>query len=252
MPELSTWETWDPRQYLTDYYSEVQPDEVETIRFLVDTLIGIRPDQLVLEFGCGPTLHHVFPVVPYAEEIHMADYLTSNLDEISKWLLEKGDRHNWYEFIKYTLKCEGTQEPAHEEVMFRKRETRRKISALLQSDASQVDPLGIERRAKYPLVLSCYCADSATDDKRTWINYMRNIASLVAPGGMFITTALLEASHYQIGNKRFPSSSVGVIDMEQVLRLDFLPESITIEVKQVPEHEYQGYKGIILAHAIKP
>jgi hypothetical protein len=51
---------WVPKEYLADYYSVVQPDELQTIAFFVDAMEEVAPDEPVLFFGVGPTLHHVF------------------------------------------------------------------------------------------------------------------------------------------------------------------------------------------------
>ena len=75
-----TFETdWVPGDYLTDYYSEVEPDEVETIAFFVDAMREADPHEPALYFGVGPTLHHVFLAADRASEIHLADYLPANL-----------------------------------------------------------------------------------------------------------------------------------------------------------------------------
>ena len=57
---------WVPRDYLADYYRVVEPDERETIAFLVDAIGEAEPGKPVLLFGTGPTLHHVFLAAPSA------------------------------------------------------------------------------------------------------------------------------------------------------------------------------------------
>jgi hypothetical protein len=44
------------------------------------------PVPVALEFGCGPTVHHAFPLVNVAGEVHMAEFLASNRAQIEKWL----------------------------------------------------------------------------------------------------------------------------------------------------------------------
>jgi hypothetical protein len=76
---------WVPQQYLADYYTVVEPDERETIAFFADAIKQAPADQPVLIFGSGPTLHHVFLAAPHASELHLADYLPANLEEIERW-----------------------------------------------------------------------------------------------------------------------------------------------------------------------
>ena len=77
---------WQPREYLAEYYSAVQPDERRTIAFFVDAMRDADPNEPVLVFGVGPTLHHVFLAAGKSAEIHLGDYLATNLSEIRHWI----------------------------------------------------------------------------------------------------------------------------------------------------------------------
>ena len=248
---ISSFQHWKAQDYLNEFYLVVVRDEREAIKFQLDILKKRNKKTLTLEFGCGPTLHRAIAAAPYVSEIHMADYLEENLETVKNWLESKNEFHNWNHYTKYILEKEGIQQPSLDQIHERESLTRKKITKLFQADASFKDPLGIKYREFYPFVISGFCADSATDDKKIWNTYMRNIASLVLPNGSFFTAALMNASHYKTGNKYFPSANINRIDLLKVLELDFNPKSITIEERDLPEHQHQGYKGILLAHAIK-
>ena len=64
-----------------------QPDDQVTITFFVEALRHAEPGEPLLLFGVGPTLHHVFLAAPAASEIHLAEYLPTNLQEIERWLM---------------------------------------------------------------------------------------------------------------------------------------------------------------------
>ena len=203
---LSPWDSWSPQEYLADYYRFVEPDEIETIRFISQVSRRLKEPANTLVFGCGPTLHHVFPIAPFASEIHLADYLPRNLDEIRAWIERRAPYHDWSAFVRYTLQCEGVAEPSHDDISSREEMVRRKITRLFQADAGDFDPLGCDGRQSYPVVVSCYCADSATDNKDTWRRYMANISSMVTEEGFFVTAALREANYYKVGERFFPSA----------------------------------------------
>lgn len=242
---------WSPTAYLREFYTDVQPDEIETIAFLVRLGKKIAYPQKILEFGCGPTLHHIFPFVPYASEIHMGDFLESNLEEIRKWIEDEKDAHDWDKFISYTLKCEGRVDPTRKDIENRKQAAREKIVKYVRVDAKKSDPAGRELRETYPVVISCYCADSATNDQGNFTLFIRNIVSLIKPGGLFVLACLRNAKHYRVGSLNFPSANVSEDLLADILKLDFYPGTITIEVRELPDHERQGYTSIILAYATK-
>ena len=238
---------WVPQEYLTDYYRVVEPDERATMAFFADALRHAEPDQPVLLFGVGPTLHHVFLTVGTATEIHLADYLPTNLRQIEHWLSGAPDAHDWRPFVTYTLECQGVAGPTEDQVRDWEELTRAKITALLAGDARYPDPLGGRGKAPYATVISAYCADSATADKTTWESYLRHIAGLVQPGGLFITAALRHSTGYVVGGKLFPSASVDEADLRRVLQPNFDWDDGVIEVCDLSAHRSQGYTSIVLA-----
>lgn len=229
-----------------DYYAHVEQDEQRTLKFLVQELKKIVGQPEALEFGIGPTLHHALPLSPHVREIHVADYLSANLNEIRKWQAEDASAHNWNAFTEVVLKFEGVSAPTPQDIYQREALTRRNITQRFISDAARSHAISAER--KYEVVLSCYCADSATDDKATWSRYMGNILSFLQPGGFFITAALRNCSHYKVGDKYFPSAYVNENDFDDLFqRFDFDMSRTTIEVQHVPEHKDTGYESIVLA-----
>jgi hypothetical protein len=235
---------WVPEEYLADYYSVLEPDELETIAFFVDAIKQAEPGEPLLFFGVGPTLHHVFLAAGRASEIHLADYLPANLREIQRWLERDPDAHDWRPFVRYTLECEGISAPTEQQLVQREELTRAKVTRLLQADAGEREPVG----ERHGTVISAYCADSATADRATWETYMRHISGRVRPGGVFITAALRRSRSYLVGGKRFPSADVDEHDLRAVLEPEF---DCAIEVREVPEHARLGYEGIVLVRATR-
>jgi hypothetical protein len=192
-------------------------------------------------------LHHVFLTAGTASEIHLAEYLPTNLREIERWLDGAPDAHDWRPFVEYTFECEGVVGPTEDQVREREELTRSKITALLPGDARLADPLGGRGSAPYGAVVSAYCADSATSDKATWESYMRHIGGLVRPGGLFVTAALRHSTGYVVGGQTFPSASVDEADLRRVLEPCFDWDDGVIEVCDLSAHRSHGYTSIILA-----
>lgn len=242
---------WVPKDYLSNYYSAVQDDEQRTISFFVEATRNLQAGESVLFFGVGPTLHHVFLVADKASEIHLADLLRANLEEIERWIERNADAHDWRPFVDYTLACEGPGAPTAKEISQREDLTRAKITRLLELDVRRSAPLGQTEVRLYDTVISAYCADSATDDRETWTTYMGRIIGLVRPGGTFITAALRHSSGYLVGTRTFPSANVDEDDVRSVLEAHFAPEDVTIEVCELDGPGSKGYLSIILARAYR-
>jgi hypothetical protein len=251
----AAWSEWQPASYLAEYYQEVMPDERNAMEFLVESMRKVGPVPLALDFGCGPTVHHLFPLLPKVEEFHLSEYLKSNRDEVERWL-QGESAHDWLPFSLETLRLEGAvtgDEPpdaieplAHE----REQQVRDRVSAVMPGDAGDENPLGIEKRAAYPLVTSHYCAEGATNDKLTWRRYMRNIAGLVAPAGTLILSACGAANFYCVGDRLFPCAGVTAQDVLLALQEDGFGD-IDLRVRLVPDHSEQGYGSVIFAYGVK-
>jgi len=250
MSERGAFEAWVPSDYLAEYYSELQEDERSTLKYFVEQIRAAPPGPLLC-FGCGPTLHHVLLAAERMSEIYLADYVPGNLQEISRWQRRESGAHYWSAFASYILECESGSVASSEQINARLELLRSKISGLLHADANLADPLGPQFRGFFSAVLSPYCAESATGERATWTLYCRNIASLVRPGGLFLTSALRLCERYKSGHRFFPATPIDEHDLRQVLAEDFRDNSIEVETRHLHEHAAQGFSGILLARALK-
>ncbi len=251
----AAWSEWQPANYLAEYYEEVMADERYAMEFLVESMRKVGSVSLALDFGCGPTVHHLFPLLPKVQELHLAEYLESNREEVERWLRGQAT-HDWLPFSRETLRleevsAEGTSpETLDVQARAREQQVRERVTAVLPGDAGDENPLGLEKRASYPLVTSHYCAEGATNDKKTWRRYMSNIAGLVAPGGTLILSACGAANFYCVGERLFPCAGVTAQDVLQALQEDGFG-NIDLRVRLVPDHSEQGYGSVIFACGVK-
>lgn len=239
---------WEPGAYLKEYYSEIEPEERATIAFFAEAMKHADRSQPALVFGVGPTLHHVFLAAEKVSEIHLGEYLPANLQEIERWLGRDPAAHDWRKFVRYTLECEGINDPAREEITFREELTRARITSLLPVDLRAESPLGTATR-QYAMVISAYCADSATGDKAEWADYMQRIAALVRPGGLLLVAALRRSRGYVVGGKTFPSADVDETDLQAVLEPRFGRGKVAIQICRIDGAAARGFSGVVLACA---
>jgi NNMT/PNMT/TEMT family len=243
------FDRWSADDYLHDYYSRVETEEEHTLEFLVKQCARVPVGSTILEFGCGPTLHHVLPFSHRAAEIHVADLLPGNLDAIRRWQSHDPGAHDWREFTRRVLRFEGLRCPTPKDIRRREAMTRAVISRRIVADARHSRPLGALTR-QYGCVVSCYCADSATAEKQEWLRFMHNIAGLVSPGGLLLVAALRRCKHYAVGDQKFPSAHIDEHDLASACRKLDLSE-FSIEVADVSDRSQSGFDSILLASATK-
>jgi len=243
------------RDYLSTYYCQPPAvDEQVVLSFLVRHYPLVTSRPCAIEVGCGPTIHHVLPLAPFASEIHMADYLPDNLEQVRLWRDDEPGAHRWQEYTAFTLAREGGPTGASA-VARREAETRRKISRLLPCDLKSDRPLPTDRQ--YPVLASFYCAENIGITTQEWRNVMRRLTGLIAPGGVLFLSALRETDFYVVRSgdgtlRRLPAARLTESDFEQVLpALGFRCGSTVIESVDLHGLESDGLNGVILVAAQK-
>jgi len=252
-PASSGFELWDAGCYLDQYYTQVEADEAATLAFITRACGRIATPGRALVFGVGPTVHHMLPLAPHALELHVADYLESNLDHVRRWLQRDERAHDWRAFGRHVLECEGVRAPSEQQVAERECLVRDRVTRCLRADAGLESPLSTPGLGHYDVVVSCYCAESATGDRSVWRRYLRNILRLLAPGGLFITAALRRCRAYHVGQHRFACADIDERDVAAVLtEFGVEPRQLELEVRRVGLRERLGYDSIVLAAATVP
>src|SRR5687768_15605291 len=105
--DYNDWAEWDPRDYNKEYYSEVTLDGRYLMEWVVESLQLAPQAPIAIEFGAGPTVLHMLPLAAKADEIHVAEYLEVNRQEIQRWLDRAPDVHDWGIFTADFLRMEG-------------------------------------------------------------------------------------------------------------------------------------------------
>ena len=252
-PVLSDFQAWDAAHYLAQYYTRVEADEAATLAFITQACRRIAAPGRALVFGIGPTVHHLLPLVPHVCEIHVADYLESNLEHVRRWLRGDSLAHDWRAFTRHVLEHEGMRAPGARQIDERERLVRERVTRCLHGDAGREPTSSASGLARYDVVVSCYCAESATGDRTVWRRYVRNILRQLAPGGLFITAALRQCRAYHVGLQSFACADIDEHDLAAVLfEAGVEPRHLELEVRRVGLRKRLGYDSIVLAAASAP
>jgi hypothetical protein len=137
-------------------------------------------------------------------------------------------------------------------VLQREALTRKVVRGLYVSDARLSQPLGPTRDAFYDLIITGFCIDAISSDRAVWRRCMRNVTSMLQPGGTFIIHALHRCVAYKCGERMFPGSNLTMDDMQAaMLENGFVGSSIDVQVIPCPDNGIYGYSGILTASGRK-
>jgi SAM-dependent methyltransferase len=242
------WSTFGARAYLEEYYADVGNENLHLLQSLIRAFARIPAHSTILDFGGGPTLYSLFCAATKAASLHFSEYLERNLIEARAWLHGEPDAFDWTPFIKTVLELEGKPASASH-IAQRALLTRQRTTRLLHCDASLMRPLPELPNARYDVIVSNFCTESATNSRAQWQDYMTNMVSLLKPGGRLILSTLKGATSYSVGSATFPAVYILEQDLYDMLtRLGFEPN--TIEIASVPADRLsRHYQGLMMTSA---
>lgn len=249
---VADYAEWQARDYFDTYYSEVVlPDEQVVLAYQIEVMQRrLSGFARGLEYGCGPTLHRAIAMARYTTRVDMADWLADNLLCVRQWLDADERDSDWNRFTHFILGCEGLRDADAARVACREKQARAAIHQLTVSDARWPDPLGAAHRGAYDLLVSGFCLDAISSDRRVWRRCMSNVLSTLAPGGTVILHFLHRCRAYKVGERMFPGSNLCTDDLVRCLREEgFTQSSLDVQLIPCPDNAQYGYTGILTASA---
>lgn len=239
--------TFDPKTYL-DYFRELDDEDKFALGFMASALRMMPNGLLVHEFGGGPVLYSVAALAAKAREIHFSDCVQANLAEVERWLKDEQDAFDWRPHIRLALEMEGSV-ATPKAVAQRAAKMRRLVTRLMICDAQARAPLG-DICVQYGLVAAHHCTDVAATDFAEWVQVLRNISTLIAPGGWLLVSVTTGAHLYAVSDVVFRCADLTPDQVRQgYVAAGYAPESFRMEIR-VPTHERE-YSGVVMAVARK-
>ncbi|XP_053450520.1 nicotinamide N-methyltransferase [Nycticebus coucang] len=203
---------FNPRDYLEKYYNfgSRHSAESQILRHLLKNLFkifcldGVKGD-LLIDIGSGPTIYQLLSACESFKEIIVTDYTDQNLQELQKWLKKEPEAFDWSPVVTYVCDLEGNRVQGAE----KEEKLRRTVTQVLKCDVTQSQPLGSAPPRAADCLLSTLCLDAACADLPAYRAALRNLSSLLKPGGFLVVADALQSSYYTIGQQRFSSLPLG-------------------------------------------
>ena len=244
------WAQFDPMAYLDEYYGDVGPENRALLQFLAEIYRDLPSGGIMLDFGGGPTIYPLISAADRVSEIHFSDFLEANREEVRRWLDRDPRAFDWRPFIRHAIELETGTACSDAAIAEREAGIRSKVTKLMHCDASRTPPIeGVSDQ--YDVIVTNFCAESATSEHEQWCQFVHNISSLLKPGGFIVMSALKGARSYSVGPNCFPAVEVSEDDLIELLEeVGF--QKKTIDLRVVPaDRPSRDYEGLLLAAARK-
>ncbi|XP_041122761.1 phenylethanolamine N-methyltransferase [Polyodon spathula] len=200
-----SYQKFDPRAYLENNYTPPRADFSRPDSIVPWKLKCLREafsqgdisGRTLIDIGSGPTVYQLLSACEFFPEIILTDYLEVNRQELQRWLRNEADAFDWTPYIQHACELEGKGSSAWPAK-----------AARLRSVASQVIPVDVHcSNPLHPRVLaepadcllSCFCLEAVSPDRESFQQALRNVSSLLRPGGHCLLIGALDESFYLAG-----------------------------------------------------
>ncbi|XP_042331564.1 nicotinamide N-methyltransferase-like [Sceloporus undulatus] len=197
---------FNPRSYLEYYKFGEGTLGDETTIFYLECLcktfaLGSMKGDTLIDIGSGPTIYQLISACEAFETIIASDYLDENLQETRKWLKNEPGAFDWSPVVKYVCELEGNRDKWAE----KEAKLRRSIKQVLKCNVHLGNPMAPLSLPQVDCVLSSECLEAACSDHESYRTAVKNISSLLKPGGHLVLCGVLETTFYMVGSRKFSS-----------------------------------------------
>ena len=248
------FETFHARDYLKEYYSTIDFENDQLLRFFSSCYSDIDPCSTLLEFGSGPTLYSLITAATKVRTIYVCDKLAANMHEIDLWKRGAAKAFNWEPFIQRALEIEGKSSYiTSAAIQQRTKLLRKKLTPFGSCDAFSNPPLSKSHdHRKYDIVQVNFVPESITSSYSQWEIAIQNILSLLKVGGTLLMTTLKNATYYHLQQKKFPAVNIDEdILIRTLTKFGFKESQMTMQTIAA-NPPYRGYGGMIFMKAQAP
>ncbi len=239
------WNTFSSNDYWRRNYSKLQAEDEEIIRrvshFFMSALAGRPRVQRAIDVGAGTNLYPALLMLPWTEQILLADFSKSNVIWLSDQLASKAFRWLWRPFWRQMRKAKGY------------RDVRRPRKRLREACATDPGNAGVERlsvfdlpKARWNLGTMFFVAESITEDRAEFRDAVAAFVGALTPGAPFAAAFMAGSAGYPVDGTQFPALPIKPDDVRQHLVDLGVPEP-SVHLLETSHRVRDGYAGMIIA-----
>lgn len=245
-------ERFDPVQYHTTYYSSLDKEVEFFLTSIHNTLQKekFNKGKRCLEIGSGPTVHSLISASYHFDTLMSSDFLEKNREEIKKWLNKDPQALDWTIFFRFVAKLDLFSD-LDEGVRILEERLRKTLKNVSFCDVFESVPLN-RREAPFDIIITSLCLEFAACDWSSYVQALKNVASLLSLGGGIIMVGALNNTFYYVQDENFPSLKLDQPMIEKAMTLaGFQDFEWKILERQVTEGKPTDHDGCFCVSAIK-
>jgi NNMT/PNMT/TEMT family len=239
------WNMFSSHDYWRRNYSKLQAEDREIIRrvsdFLASALANCPRVQRAIDIGAGPNLYPALLMLPWAEQILLADISKSNVSWLHDQLGESSSPWPWLPFWEEMRKETGYGDVGSPH------------GRLREACASEPGHAGVEQlsvfdlpKARWNLGTMFFVAESITEDPVEFRTAVAGFLGALTPGAPFAAAFMAGSDGYPVDGTHFPALPIRADDVRQHLAELGVREP-SVDLLATSPRVRDGYAGMIIA-----
>ncbi|KAE9552751.1 hypothetical protein FO519_004013 [Halicephalobus sp. NKZ332] len=237
---------FDPEAYLQFYYSSKALDDgtrlslfsLPMFAHIIHQKLPANKRVSLIDIGAGPTIYSAISFRDIVQRIYLTDYVDKSLTMLEDWLYARTS-FNWEKAIKVIARTEGVHLKNDKEVNEIEEQTRRTVEngGIYKADVRTKDVLLLNSKDPKPkdkqfdIVVSVFCLESACSTHEEYVSSLKNVLSLLQPGGYLILGSVIDDVIYNSGFSQVGDSKLfSLLNLsEEFIEEQFVKEHMNME-----------------------
>ncbi|XP_065273254.1 nicotinamide N-methyltransferase-like [Emys orbicularis] len=198
---------FDPKECLKTYYSfdSTSSEKNDILMFLLRNffktfiLDSVKGNTLI-RIGGMPSIFELLSACESFKEIIVTHNTDRNCQELQKWLKKEPGAFDWAPVVKYVCELEGDRKKWAE----KEEKLRRTVKQVLECDVTKFNPLTFASLPPADCLLMCHCLVATCKDLSTYHAALKNVSSLLKPGGHLLMVTTMKCTQFVVGQHKFP------------------------------------------------
>jgi hypothetical protein len=248
------WNMFSSHHYWRRNYSKLQAEDREIIRrvrdFLISALADCPPVQRAIDVGAGTNLYPALLMLPWTEQIMLADFSKSNVSWLSDQLADNISPRAWHRFWapwpwrrfwREMRKAKGYSD------------VKGPRERLREACVSEPGHAGVEQlsvfdlpKARWNLGTMFFVAESITEDPVEFRAAVAAFVGALTPGAPFAAAFMAGSDGYPVDGTHFPALPIKPDDVWQHLT-ELRVREPSVDLLNTRYRVRDGYAGMIVA-----
>jgi hypothetical protein len=239
------WNRFSSHEYWRRNYSDLHAEDQEIIRRVSDFLISAfaerPPAERAIDVGSGTNLYPAMLMLPWTEQILLADYSERNVSWLRAQLADEADPWPWLPFWSEMQEAKGYSYVHNP----RRRLREACVSELGCAGVEQVSIFDLPK-ARWDLGTMFFVAESITQKPGEFRAAVGHFIGALKPDAPFAAAFMAGSAGYEVDGTDFPAVPITPDDVRQHLVALGVREP-SVELLDTKPEVRDGYQGMIVA-----